>query len=54
MIDNDRLIRTFCELVKIDSPSGEEEEISKHLTQKLSLLGFDVVKDNYGNLIASE
>ena len=54
MIDKDRLIRTFCELVKIDSPSGEEEEISKHLTQKLSNLGFDVVKDNYGNLIASE
>ena len=54
MIEKDRLIRTFCELVKIDSPSGEEGEISRHLTQKLSNLGFNVVKDNYGNLIASE
>ena len=28
MINKQRLINTFCDLVKIDSQSGEEEEIA--------------------------
>ena len=26
MINRERLVKTFCELVRVDSPSGEEEE----------------------------
>mgnify|MGYP001164951532 FL=1 len=54
MINQDRLIKTFCDLVKIDSPSGHEEEISKDLNTRLTKLGFQVSLDSYGNLIASE
>ena len=54
MINQDRLIQTLCDLVKIDSPSGQEEEISKELAERLINLGFKVAPDSYGNLIASE
>jgi len=54
MINQDRLIKTFCDLVTIDSPSGKEYEISKELTARLTKLGFHVTVDSYGNLIASE
>jgi tripeptide aminopeptidase len=54
MINQERLVNTFCELVKIDSPSEEEEAIAQHLTGELVRLGFTVDRDAYGNLIASE
>ena len=54
MIDQDRLINSFCELVKIDSPSDEEEEVAQYLTGRLETLGFTVGRDAHGNLIASE
>ena len=38
MIDKDRLITTFCDIVQIDSPSGEEEEMAQDLTRRLSLI----------------
>ena len=53
MINRDRLVKTFIDLVKIDSPSGEEDEIATELTKRLKQLGFDVRRDSYGNLIAS-
>mgnify|MGYP000165033047 CR=1 FL=1 len=28
MIDKDRLIKTFCDIVQVDSPSGEEEAMA--------------------------
>ena len=52
MINRERLTNTFCELVSIDSPSGEEEEVSKYIEAKLTKLGFILLKDDYGNLIA--
>ncbi len=52
MINQDRLVQTFLDLVKIDSPSGDEKEISKFVAKKLKNLGGKVVFDNYGNLIA--
>ena len=52
MINRERLTKTFCELVSIDSPSGEEEEVSKYIESKLTKLGFVLLKDDYGNLIA--
>ena len=54
MIDQERLINSFCELVKIDSPSDEEEEVARYLTSRLETLGFTVERDAHGNLIASE
>ena len=52
MINKNRLIKNFCELVKIDSPSGNEDLISSHLKNRLECLGLEVISDNYGNLIA--
>ncbi len=54
MIDRDRLIRTFTDLVHIDSPSGEEAAVAEALTSRLTDLGFTVSRDAYGNVIASE
>ena len=54
MIKQERLIDSFCDLVRIDSPSDEEEEVAQHLTDRLSRLGFSVARDAHGNVIASE
>ena len=54
MINQERLVNAFCELVKIDSPSDEEEDVARHLTERLESLGFSVARDAHGNLIASE
>jgi len=54
MINRERLVKTFCDLVKIDSPSGEEDEIRLELVRRLGDLGFAVQQDSYGNLIATE
>jgi len=42
MIKRDRLVKTFCDLASIDSPSGEEEEIAGYLTGRLEALGLEV------------
>ena len=54
MIDRDRIVRTFTELARIDSPSGHEDEVARDLTTRLTRLGFDVRPDAYGNLIGTE
>ena len=54
MIDRERLINTFCDLVRIDSPSGEEESVAQELRKRLTGLGFEVKRDAHGNLIAGE
>ena len=54
MIKQERLVSSFCDLVRIDSQSDEEEEVALHLTDRLSRLGFSVVRDAHGNVIASE
>jgi len=45
MINQDRLIKTFLELIKIDSPSGEEKEVAKHVAKQLKQLGAKVEFD---------
>lgn len=55
MIDRERVIQTFIELIEINSPSFQEEEISLYLTGKLEETGFDVQKlpyDRSFNLLA--
>ncbi len=51
MIDQERLIKTLLELVRIDSPSGEEQAMANDLIVRLENLGFDVGLDGYGNVI---
>ena len=52
MINEDRLIETFIELVKIDSPSGEEDSMAKEMGKRLRELGGRVEEDSFGNVIA--
>ena len=54
MIDKERLVNSFCDLVRIDSPSDEEEEVAQHLAARLTNLGLMVERDAHGNLIATE
>ncbi len=52
MINEQRLVDTFLELVRIDSPSGHEEAIGRHLMAVLRALTDDVEQDEAGNIIA--
>ena len=54
MIDRERLVNTFVELAKIDSPSGEEEAVAVQLVARLESLGLTVARDDYGNVIAGD
>ena len=51
-VDRDRLLQTFLELVAIDSPRGQEAEISAELERRFGELGCDVRRDAIGNLVA--
>lgn len=54
-INRERLVRTFTELIEINSPSFEENEIGRVLTGKLEQLGCSVERQDYAesfNLIA--
>jgi tripeptide aminopeptidase len=46
MINHERLLNEFLELVQIDSETREEAEIAKVLTQKFSDLGVEVFEDD--------
>ncbi len=52
MIRKDRLVQTFIDLVKIDSPSGDEQMIVKEVIRRLKVLGASIELDSYGNIIA--
>jgi tripeptide aminopeptidase len=54
MINRERLVQTFTDLVRIDSPSGHEEAVAQELSRRLQALGFQVARDAYGNVVASE
>jgi tripeptide aminopeptidase len=54
MINQERLVNSFCDLVRIDSPSGEEEAVAQHLVAVLQDLGLQVARDAHGNVIARE
>lgn len=51
MINQKRLIDTFLELVKIDSPSEDEEKMALAVSEKLKKLGGNVKRDSFGNVI---
>ncbi len=52
MIDRDRIVKTFLDLVAIDSPSGDEEVIAAELVTRLKSLGLDAAQDGHGNVLA--
>lgn len=54
MINKNRIVKTFCEISSIDSPSGEEDLISEKLIILLKGFGLNVFKDDYGNVIAND
>jgi len=59
-MSDERLLETFLDLVRVDSPSGEEGRVAEYCADALTALGFDVRFDdsaattgsNTGNLIA--
>ena len=51
MIKQDRLVQTLIDLIKIDSPSGEEKAIAQELKKRFEVLGGSVEIDSLGNLI---
>jgi tripeptide aminopeptidase len=52
MIDQNRLLATFLELVQIDNPSGGEGPIAAHVRGLLEGLGLGVEQDAIHNLLA--
>ena len=53
MPNRQRLTQTLIDLIKIDSPTGEEDAIDAHLSSALANLGAVVRHDDYGNLVAT-
>ena len=51
-VDPDRLVRTFLDLVAIDSPTGHERNIGRELAERFRQLGCQVTQDPVGNLTA--
>ena len=51
MINRDRIVKTFLDLVAIDSPSGDEEAIAAELERRLVALGLDASQDAHGNVL---
>ena len=52
MADRQRLIETLIDLIRIDSPSGEEDAIDAEVSARLAALGLAVEHDAYGNIVA--
>jgi len=50
VINEERLVQTFVELVRIDSPSEHEEEIGRELEARLGSLGLRTDRDISGNV----
>lgn len=51
VLNPDKLLQTFLEMVRIDSPSGEEEAMCAYLVQRVEQLGLKYQVDAGGNLI---
>jgi len=51
LINQQRLLQTFLDLVRIDSPSSHEAEIGRELDARLQTLGLQTEMDAVGNLV---
>jgi len=52
MINHDRLLATFLDLVRVDNPSGGEATIAAHIRGLLEAIGLAVEEDAVHNLLA--
>ncbi len=52
MVRRQRLVDTFLDLVRIDSPSGHEQEAQRFCAERLRALGLSTEYDGAGNLFA--
>ena len=53
MANKKRLTQTLIDLIRIDSPTGEEDNIDLEVTRRLTNLGFTVQHDSFNNVIAT-
>lgn len=51
-VNVDRLINTFCELVKVPSESPDDQKFIAHAESLFKMMGGKTKKDAYGNLVA--
>ncbi len=51
MINENRLVENFLDMVKIPSPSFKEREVADYLKNVLTELGMEVIEDNAGEII---
>ena len=54
MIDAERLARTFVELCRIPSPSGQEGALAAYVRARVEALGLDVTEDDAGQALGSD
>ncbi len=52
MANRERLVSSLMDLIRIDSPTGEEDEMDQAVTARLQSLGFQVEHDPFNNIIA--
>ncbi len=52
MANRERLLSTLVDLIRIDSPSGEEDAIDLELSSRLQALGCEVRHDSFNNIVA--
>ncbi len=52
-MNESRLVKTFLDLVQVDSPTGHESRMAEILVKRLRELGLDVRQDETGNIIAT-
>ena len=53
MANKERLTQTLIDLIRIDSPTGEEDNIDSEVSRRLTNLGFTVKHDSFNNVIAT-
>ncbi|HVZ12389.1 MAG TPA: M20/M25/M40 family metallo-hydrolase [Patescibacteria group bacterium] len=51
MVNQDRLVRTFIEIAKIDSPTGFEKDISIHIVNLLKKMKVSYTTDKFNNVV---
>lgn len=52
MVNRERLIQTFCDLVRVDSIGGRERQMADTIKEKITALGYTPYEDNAGETIA--
>ncbi len=51
MVNRERITRTFCDLVRVDSIAGQERQMADAIREKLKALGYEPYEDNAGQTI---